>query len=464
MAGIRPRGLALALLVLAGAGAPAQSPGRLRYSARLEDLEVLRQRLELETGCWRLLVLDARRGLEPVYQAVGLEMPWLLLGPVEPRGLLRELANPLGFLPGSSAFTEASGLRLEGSLGGTSRRGLLLELLPDRLGFYAVRSRSLPLACGGLLRTALGRDGQAEALAQVALPDKAPAAEDWFAAQPPYPGGPLLHLAARIWMGRPPNQSEPAGPVLSWSAALCAGPRVAPGVFSRLVAGLEAGQAAGEAVLGICGPEYRTPEGSMGPRGTQLACRLRLGPPTGSRIQADWSRRLGRPPSGPAGASAACLPGSERWSLRLLLEGRRDRPERLGLEAAGALGAEWGSDGIVRREASGELQLRIESGCREQILGATAVWQEHGGCNRVRGYASHRCGALLLEGGLELDPDSPQEGELFAALELAGRRQTLSLRVRSDLQGKAGLTLAWSAVQELPKSPTGRISRSSSKP
>jgi hypothetical protein len=464
MLGIRPRGLALALLVLVGAGAPAQSPGRLRYSARLEDLEVLRQRLELETGSWRLLALDARRGLKPIYQTVGLEAPWLLLGPVEPRGLLRELANPLGFLPGSSAFTEASGLRLEGSLDGASRRGLQLEPLPDRLELYAARSRSLPLAFGGILQTSLGRAGQAEALAQVALPEKSAAAEEWFAAELPYPGGPLLHLAGRIRLGCPPNQPEPAGPFLAWSAALCAGPRVAPGLYSRLGAGLEARQAAGEALLGVCDTNYRTPEGGVGPQGTQLACRLRVGPPTGTHLQADWNRQIGRPASGPARASSVCLPSSERWSLRLWLEARRSRTKRLGLEAAGELGAEWGTDGVPQRNARGALELRIESGRRKQTLGACAAWQEHGGWNHIRGYASHRCGALLLEGGLEMDPASPREGELLAAIELTGRRQSLSLRVRAALQRQAELTLAWSTAQELPKSPTGRISRSSSKP
>jgi hypothetical protein len=40
----------------------------------------------------------------------------------------------------------------------------------------------------------------------------------------------------------------------------------------------------------------------------------------------------------------------------------------------------------------------------------------------------------------------------------------LSLRLRAAFQRPIELTLGWSAVQELVKSPTGRISRSSSKP
>jgi len=460
MVGLRPCGLVLALLALAGAGAAAQSPGRLRYTARLEELEVLRQRLELEGAGWRLLALDARRGLASVYQAVGLETPWLLLGPVEPCGLLRELANPLGFQPGSGAFIEASGLRLEGSLDGTSRRGLQLEPLPDRLGLYAVRSRSLPLALGGMLQLPFCRAGQLEALAQVALPAQPAVAEEWFAAQPPYPGGPLLHLAARIRLACPPNPPEPAGPVLSWSAAMSTGPRIRPGLYSRLSAGLEAGRAAGEVLLGICGAGYHTPEGAEGPAGTQLASCLRIGPRTGTRLQADWSRQIGRLPSGPAGAAA--LPGCERWSLRLWLLSRRGNGKTIGLQAAGELGTDWGSGGVELREACGSLELKLEYGLREEVLGARAAWLADGGI-RLRGYGSHRTGALLLQAGLELDPASPREGELFAALEFAGRRQGFSLRVRAAFEQPVELTLGWSAVQELPKSPTGRISRSSSK-
>jgi hypothetical protein len=117
----------------------------------------------------------------------------------------------------------------------------------------------------------------------------------------------------------------------------------------------------------------------------------------------------------------------------------------------------------VAREACGSLELKIESGLREEVLGVGAAWQADGG-NRLRGYGSHRYGSLLLQAGLELDPASPREGELFAALEFAGRRQGFSLRVRAALERPVELTLAWSAVQELPKSPIGRISRSSSKP
>jgi hypothetical protein len=463
MVGLRPCGLVLALLALAGAGAAAQGHGRLRYTARLEELEVLRQRLELEGAGWRLLALDARRGLASVYQAVGLETPWLLLGPVEPCGLLRELANPLGFQPGSGAFIEASGLRLEGSLDGTSRRGLQLEPLPDRLGLYAVRSRSLPLALGGMLQLPFCRAGQLEALAQVALPAQPAVAEEWFAAQPPYPGGPLLHLSARIRLACPANPPEPAGPVLSWSAAMSTGPRIRPGLYSRLSAGLEAGRAAGEALLGICGTGYHTPEGGDGLTGTQLACRLRLGPRTGTRLQADWSRQVGRLPPMPAAAAAAALPDSERWSLRLWLLSRRGNGKTIGLEATGELGSSWGSDGVARREACGSLELKLESGLREEVLGAAASWQSDG-VNRLRGYASHRSGALLLQAGLELDPACPQAGELFAAAELTGRRLGLSLRLRAALEQPAELTLGWSAAQELGKSPTSRTSRSSSKP
>jgi len=162
-------------------------------------------------------------------------------------------------------------------------------------------------------------------------------------------------------------------------------------------------------------------------------------------------------------AAAAAPPDSERWSLRLWLLSRRGNGKSIGLEATGELGSSWGSDGVARREVCGSLELKIESGLRELGLGAGWAWQANGGSS-LRCYGRHRSGALLLQAGLELDPVCPQAGELFAAAELTGRRLGLSLRLRAAFQRPAELILAWSAVQELVKSPTARISRSSGQP
>jgi hypothetical protein len=464
MAGIRRCGLLLALVVQAGAVASAESPNRLRYAVRLDDLQVLRQRLELEAGGVRLVALDARRGLDPVYQAFGLETPWLVLGPVEPGGLLRELANPLGFTPGSGVFGERSGLRLESSLSGTSRRGLQLAPLPERLGLYAVRSRTVPFTFGGLLRLPLGRAGEAEALAQLVLPPQPAAAEAWFAGEPAHLGGPLVHLAGRFALQSSANPRQPAGPILSWGAALCAGPMARPGLYNRITAGLETGPAAAEALLGFCTEEYRTPEGTGGDSGTRLGLRVRVGAPTGTRLQFEWNRRDGQPACGPAAVSAAYLPGCERWSLRLQIEAERARLERVRFEAAGEVGTEWGSIGVSRPDAGGALELSLESPKRQVVLGIRGAWKEEGGGNRVRGYASCSRESLSLEGGLEVDPASPREAELSAALRLMGRGQNFSLTARGPPARPPEVGLSWSVAQALPKSPTSRISRARRQP
>jgi hypothetical protein len=424
---------------------------------------VLRQRVELEADGFRLVALDARRGLEPVYQAAGLEAPWLVMGPVKPGGLLRELANPLGFTPGSAVFGERSGLRLETSLSGTSRRGLQLAPLPDFLGLYAVRSCAEPFTVGGLLRLPLGRVGEAEALAQVALPALAAKTEDWFASEPPYPGGPLLHLAGRIGLQPPADLRESAGLVLSWAAALCSGPRVPPGLYSRLIAGLEGRRAAGEALLGVCTQDYRVSEGTGSDQGTQVACRVRLGPRTGTRLEADWNRLVGRPARGLA-AAAGYLPGSERWSLRLQLEAECIRARRVRLEAAGELGRQWATDGVAQHDAGAALELRLESRRREGVLGVRGAWKGDGGGNHLQGYASCRWDGLRVEGGLELDSASPREPQFFGALQLMGRRQSFIIRAGGSPAQPPEVTLGWSAAQELPKSPTSRTSRSSCQP
>jgi hypothetical protein len=463
MAGIRACGLLLALTTLAGTVAPGETVC-LRYSMRLEELEVLRQRLELEAAGWRLVALDARRGLDPLYQAAGLETPWLLLGPVEPGGLLRELANPLGFTPGSAVFGERSGVRLETSLAGTSRRGLRFAPLADWLTLYALCSRSPPIAFGGLLRLPLGRAFLAELLCQEALPGPASGSEDWFAAQPAYPGGPLMHLAARIGLRSPADQEETAGPILSWGAAMCAGPRVRPGIYYRLIAGLESPWAAVEALLGYCTEGYRLPAGTMSDQASQVACRIRIGSSSGMRLEADWDRRIGLPDREPASTASAFLPVSERWSVRLQAKAERRGEQGVRFEAAGELSTHWSADGALRREAGAELELHVESRRREGQAGLSGTWKEEGGRNRIRGYVGYRWDDLEVQGGWALDPASFREVSLFGELQCAGSRKGLFLRVDGGPVQPLQLTLGWSASQELAKAPTARISRSSRQP
>jgi hypothetical protein len=238
---------------------------------------------------------------------------------------------------------------------------------------------------------------------------------------------------------------------------------VSPGLYSRLIAGLEGRGAAAEALIGFCTEEYQLPEGRISGQGGQLACRVRLGPRSGTRLEADWDRRIGRPARGPS-AAAAYLPERERWSIGLKAEAARARGRQVRLEAAGEFGREWETDGVERRDAAAALELHVESRRREGVVGVRGAWKECGGGDRVRGYAGWRWDGLEVQGGLELDPASSRELRLFGELQLTGRRQSFFLRAGGGPAQPLQVTLGWSASQELAKSPTRRTSRSSRQP
>ncbi len=163
-------------------------------------------RLSVELYRTRLLAIDVRDASPealpgaPVYQAVGVTSPLLLAGPVEQQGLHRVVGNPLGYTASSSALTEATRLRLDGSFSPASREALSLRFWEQRLQLSGIRSRA-GYSTGSLyaapfrgphLRTELfvmateteprGLEGSEE--------------DSWFAEKRPRPGGPLTLATA----------------------------------------------------------------------------------------------------------------------------------------------------------------------------------------------------------------------------------------------------------------------------
>ena len=466
---------AVAALLLSWAAAvrsPVQpaAQGSLRCTVELEDTARTALRLELRTPGWRLLALERQAGLDPEYLAFGLGSAWCALGPLAPRGLLRELADPLGFSPGSEVFAEPTGFRLEGALQGSCRRGLWLEPLPGRLGLFAVHrapeaaepwlgglfSRGPPglLQAGGALR--LRRPGRMEvqALALWSLPPAQDApAQEWLDERPGFPGGGLLHLGGSLRLEPPPGRLA-----CRLLAAASGGKRVAPGLLALGRLDAEGGAWAVQGLLGACTADYRLPEGELYPGAWAAGLRLELRPRPALRLSGSWRCRVDRPPATPE----ANLPGTREGELSVGVEVPLPAGGRLeaGAEAGGR--AKYAADGAVEESAGAGLELALGGKAGRIDLELRGGWKE--GEAELRGQlGGERRGVRVLAGAAgSTDGRAAASGfrwHPFGRIELSGRDFLFWLSAGGGDNGRE-VSLGWSAAQALGKSPTGSTSRS----
>ena len=476
--------LAVCMLCLAGGAVGAQGRGSLRYTVELENLQGTAERLELRIPGWRVLAVERRLGLEPEYLAFGLACPVAAFGPLAPRGLLRALADPLGYSPGSEVFAERAGYRLEGSLEGTSRRGLWLEPLPGRLGLFALHSPPAPsgsgpagpVQAGGVARIRLPAPGAApagdagsvraaaparaevEALALLSLPAPASAPpagdpQDWLREPAPFPGGKLAHLGGSVRLEAGAGDDLLACCLLG---AASGGERVTPGLFSLLE--LEAARRSWRAIglAGACTEGYRAPDGELYRGAWAAGLRLEAQPGPGWWLAGSWRRRVDRPPAAPGRS----LPGSQEGELLARMEALLPTGGRLEAKARAQARASYAADGGVQRWARGVLEVglrRKETGLALELQGA---WDEAGG--ELRGLLRGQKGGCRVEVGAAGDvPPRPSGAEFplrpFGRLELAGRKYHFWVSVQESGEE---VSLGWSAAQALPVSPTSRTSRS----
>jgi hypothetical protein len=477
--------LAVVALLVAGSAAgqsPMQSAaqGSLRYTTELEDWRENAHRLELRIPGWRLLAVERGIGLEPEFLALGLASPWCALGPLAPCGLLRELADPLGYSPGSEVFAEEAGFRLEGSLEGASRRGLWLEPFPDSLGLFALgvptQHRNAggaglfggaPLGlvqAGGVTRfrwPAAGRQSgristpgsaEVEALALLSLlAFTAPAAgaQDWLCERPPFPGGKLAHLAGRLRL-EAEEDGRLACIILS---AASGGQRVLPGAF-----GLCALEAAGKAwnaqgLFGVCSPDYRTPEGGLYSGAWTTGLSLQIRPWGAWRLDGSWRRKVDRPPAAPA----RNLPGTEEGELGVRLEVPLRAGGRMEVEADALARARYAADGGVEPAVNGGLEAYLRGKRGRLGLELRGTWTQDG--RELRGLLLGQCGKVLLCVGAAGGGAPGVVVRPFGRLELAGEASLFWLSVGGGDTGKE-VSLGWSVSQAWPVSPTTSTSRS----
>ncbi len=446
--------------------------GSLRYTLALDELAESAQRLELRASGWRLLALARGAGLPPERLAFGLECPWAAAGPLAPRGLLRALADPLGYSPASEVFSEPTGFRLEGALRDSgSRRGLWLEPFPGSLGLFFLRKPPAwtreegffgepGLVQAGSALTlrwpgTAGGSAEARALALLSLPPAPgpePQLEDWLCDNPPFPGGALLHLGGSLRM-------QAATPRLACQvlAAASGGPLVPPGLLGlfRLETQGEAWQVTG--LLGASSRDYRLPEGGLYAGAWAAGLRLEAQPLPVLQVAGSWRRRIDRPPPVPG----RCLPGSEegelaaRWSCPLATGGR------LETRAAAAARARYAADGDAEPSADADLELGFRGEPGRFELGLHGDWRREG--IRLRGQlGGERRGFRLLAGAAGSTAGrraaSGFRWRPFGRLEVSGRDFLFWLSLGAE-QGGGGLSLGWTAAQALWKSPTVSTSR-----
>ncbi len=130
--------------------------------------------------------------------------PYLTAGPLDLRGMLRELADPTGHAPGTSLYGERTGVCLDGSLQPGPRRGVILSPFPRHLDLFWLREEAGPTELGALTFARLPEEADAALFLLASLPPGGEQGAAWFsdapALDPPYilHGGGSLAAGGRI--------------------------------------------------------------------------------------------------------------------------------------------------------------------------------------------------------------------------------------------------------------------------
>ena len=230
------------------------------------DTGIYSSRLIADSGDARLLwtaVGDTRR---PTYHAVGLNLPWAALGPLETGGLVRQLGSPLEYSAGSTVWMERPGLRLFTERERTSRFGVFVSGANGGLGagvFYDGRTVPHLVATAG---AGQGSRLKAGLVAEFSTPAREEPDEAWFPGDGGWPGGSVLHAGAESAF-----QSDSLHVAVS---GLVSRPdRLRPGAVVHAWAGCRRQGLADLNAFAGCGtPEYRTPAGERIDRILRASC------------------------------------------------------------------------------------------------------------------------------------------------------------------------------------------------
>ncbi|MBA7520992.1 hypothetical protein ES705_13092 [subsurface metagenome] len=245
-------------LILFNQGVTAQD-FKAEIKSELEDLQLFKNRCQVQWSGCRLLLIQEQEKTEPIDMRVGFSTPLITWGPLSHFGLVRMVLNPLGYSPGSTVFTEKSDFRLDCSFAGGSRRGCVIEPLPDRLGLFLWEGEGLPSKVGAFATLRPVSRLQLESIILTTTTDgclAAPHSDQWFSERAPFPGGRLHHLVGRV------NWQTPLLHIYS-SLAACGGERLMPGYFVNLDLRLKNRFFPLELLMGCCSADYFTPDGKI---------------------------------------------------------------------------------------------------------------------------------------------------------------------------------------------------------
>ncbi len=223
---------------------------------------------------------------------LGVSLPWLRCGPLLPRGILRQVSDPLGFSAWSSAIQERTTLVLDGELS-SSGQGMLLMPVPELFGLFCRPVRAGGSEYGAFGCLPLGAGAAAEGAIMVSRPEPQVPPDDWFLTRSIFPGGDVTDLCARLVLNTPSLG-------FSFTSGISSAARAAPGAFSNLwMSGRFRGLLAAVLLAGAT-PGFRGPDGTCTTGASQLSAMVRLGNDrrTGT-LETGWSYSVGRPTFAP---------------------------------------------------------------------------------------------------------------------------------------------------------------------
>jgi len=192
--------------------------------------------------------------------------PLLRVGPLVPSGLLRELADPLGFDAGSYVFEERSGFTVDGS--STARPAGFVCLPPGAIGVFGAPLEEGGAELGAFLNSAPRKPWRAEAAAWFSEPPAVRFGDSWYRVNAPFPGGQLLDVGCRL---------RTVLPGISFGATFggSLGTSTGPGWLLQLNGTAAAGPLEVSFFGGGSGG-YRSPSGTVSPAAWRASGRGRL--------------------------------------------------------------------------------------------------------------------------------------------------------------------------------------------
>ena len=239
-----------------------------------DDLVV---RCGIPFGASRLVLIGSEGPGGGIGFVAGFDGPYVRAGPLAATGLLRELAGPLGFGPGTDVGREATGLRLDAPFGALPEASVQVTLIPEAFAVFWLRRAGEIGLPGGFLDSVLGatlgpvRLGPVRLEATAALGEPGPSrdGEDWIRDVPSHPPGLAFQAGVRLRLDLPRVS-------VAVSGGLSAVERAPPGWFAIGTGSFGGGDVGVDLLAAAASAGYLELGGGDDPGGMRAGVRLRL--------------------------------------------------------------------------------------------------------------------------------------------------------------------------------------------